>query len=97
MVTSVLLLGGGNHQFVGLLQNGVGTTALGTYTKRQLVKTSKLQLVLALIQLNQMLLQLDITPAGKITEGGVALGRIFPSITGRIVGYNPNDGRTKYI
>ena len=86
-------LGGGNHQFVGAIANGVGTTALGTYSKT--AADTNFQTA---VGFGANTTKANATAIGYnssvSTEGGVALGANSSSSTGRTVGYNPNDGRT---
>ena len=86
-------LGGGNHQFVGAIANGVGTTALGTYSKT--ATDTNFQTAVGFgantTKANATAIGYNSTVS---TEGGVALGANSSSSTGRTVGYNPNDGRT---
>ena len=86
-------LGGGNWQFKGAQANGVGTTALGTYSKT--AADTSYQTV---VGFGANTTKANATAIGYnsavSTEGGVALGANSSSSTGRIVGYNPNDGRT---
>ena len=86
-------LGGGNHQFVGAIANGVGTTALGTYSKT--AADTNFQTAVGFgantTKANATAIGYNSTVS---TEGGVALGANSSSSTGRTVGYNPNDGRT---
>ena len=86
-------LGGGNWQFKGAQANGVGTTALGTYSKT--AADTSYQTV---VGFGANTTKANATAIGYnsavSTEGGVALGANSSSSTGRTVGYNPNDGRT---
>ena len=86
-------LGGGNWQFKGAQANGVGTTALGTYSKT--AADTSYQTV---VGFGANTTKANATAIGYNsavnTEGGVALGANSSSSTGRTVGYNPNDGRT---
>ena len=86
-------LGGGNHQFVGAIANGVGTTALGTYTK-----TADGENFQTAVGFGANTSKANATALGYnarvSVEGGVAIGANSSSSTGRTVGYNPNDGRT---
>ena len=86
-------LGGGNWQFKGAQANGVGTTALGTYSKT--ASDTNYQTV---VGFGANTTKANATAIGYnsavSTEGGVALGANSSSSTGRTVGYNPNDGRT---
>ena len=86
-------LGGGNWQFKGAQANGVGTTALGTYSKT--AADTNYQTV---VGFGANTTKANATAIGYnsavSTEGGVALGANSSSSTGRTVGYNPNDGRT---
>ena len=86
-------LGGGNWQFKGAQANGVGTTALGTYSK-----TADGQNYQTVVGFGANTTKANATAIGYnaavSTEGGVALGANSSSSTGRTIGYNPNDGRT---
>ena len=86
-------LGGGNWQFKGAQANGVGTTALGTYSK-----TTDGQNYQTAVGFGANTTKANATAIGYnaavSTEGGVALGANSSSSTGRTMGYNPNDGRT---
>ena len=86
-------LGGGNWQFKGAQANGVGTTALGTYSKT--AADTSYQTV---VGFGANTTKANATAIGYnsavSTEGGVALGANSSSSTGHTVGYNPNDGRT---
>ena len=86
-------LGGGNWQFKGAQANGVGTTALGTYSKT--AADTSYQTV---VGFGANTTKANATAIGYnsavSTEGGVALGANSSSSTSRTVGYNPNDGRT---
>ena len=88
-----IALGGGNWQFKGAQANGVGTTALGTYSKT--AADTNYQTV---VGFGANTTKANATAIGYnsavSTEGGVALGANSASSTGRTVGYNPNDGRT---
>ena len=86
-------LGGGNHQFVGAIANGVGTTALGTYTKTTAGENFQTAVGFGANTTKSNATAIGYNSAVS-TEGGVALGANSSSSTGRIVGYNPNDGRT---
>ena len=94
MVISVLLLGGGKSiRFVGAIANGVGTTALGTYTKTTAGENFQTAVGFGANTTKSNATAIGYNSAVS-TEGGVALGANSSSSTGRIVGYNPNDGRT---
>ena len=86
-------LGGGNHQFVGAIANGVGTTALGTYTKTTAGENFQTAVGFGANTTKSNATAIGYNSAVS-TEGGVALGANSSSSTGRTVGYNPNDGRT---
>ncbi len=80
-------LGGGNHQFVGAIANGVGTTALGTYSKTAADTNFQTAVGFGANTTKANATAIGYNSAVS-TEGGVALGANSSSSTGRTVGYN---------